>query len=60
MSQGRFEFSLDNYVLFDFQPSQLLPRILHLGYPLISVLPEAEEFLVMLNGFALLVFCWIC
>jgi len=33
------------------QPSQPLPGILHLSNTRISVLPEGEEFLVMLYGF---------
>jgi hypothetical protein len=32
------------------QPSQSLPRIFHLSYPRISVLPEGEEFLLMPLG----------
>ena len=33
------------------QPSQLLLRILNLNHTRISVFPEVEEFLVMLDGF---------
>jgi hypothetical protein len=35
------------------QLSQPFPRIFNLSYPGISVSPEVEEFLVMLDGFAL-------
>ena len=37
--------------LLDFQPRQPLPRVLHLSYPRLSILPEGKEFLVMLYGF---------
>ena len=33
------------------QSGQPLPRILNLSYPRVSVLPEVEEFLVVLYGF---------
>ena len=33
------------------QSPQPLPRILNLRYPRVSILPQAEEFLVMLYGF---------
>jgi len=36
--------------LLSFQPSQPLPGILYLRYPRVGVLPEVEEFLVMLDG----------
>lgn len=38
------------------QPSQPLPGILHLSYLWISVLPEGEEFLVVLDGFCCVAF----
>ena len=49
------------------QSRQPLPRIPNLSYPQVSILPEVEEFLVMLYGFAspvylevwALVFCGI-
>jgi hypothetical protein len=39
------------YCSIDLQPSQPVPSLLYLGYPRVSVLPEVEEFLVMLDGF---------
>ena len=33
-----------------FQPRQPLPRILHLSYPRVSILPQGEGFLIMLYG----------
>jgi hypothetical protein len=35
------------------KPSQPLPGIFNLSYPRVSVLPEGEEFLVVLYGFFL-------
>ena len=40
-----------NFAMLSFQPSQPLPRIFRLSNTWVSVLPEAEEFLVMLYGF---------
>jgi hypothetical protein len=40
--------------LLTFQPSQPLPSILNLSYARVSILPQVEEFLVMLDGFGLL------
>ena len=37
-----------HYAVFHSLP---LPRILHLGYPRVSVLPQVEEFLVVFDGF---------
>jgi hypothetical protein len=34
------------------QSSQPRPRFLHLSYPRVRILPEGEEFLVVLDGFA--------
>jgi len=36
-----------------YSPRQPLFRIINLSYPRVSVLPEGEEFLVMLYGFGL-------
>lgn len=46
----RIDFYLDRK-LFPFQPSQPLLRILQLRYPRISILPQLEEFLVVLYGY---------
>ncbi len=42
-----------------FQPRRPLPRILHLSDPRVSVLPEDEEFFVMLYGCVALVFVYL-
>jgi len=41
--------------LLALQPSQPLPRIFKLSNPRVSVLPEVEEFLVILDGFTFVV-----
>ncbi len=41
------------------QPDQPLPRILNLSYPRVGILPEVEEFFVVLDGFALPAFLLI-
>jgi hypothetical protein len=38
------------------QRYHLLPRILHLSNTRVSILPEGEEFLIMLYGFAISMF----
>ncbi len=45
--------------LWMLHPSQPLPRILHLSYPRVSVLPQVEEFFVVLNGLTFKVFLFI-
>jgi hypothetical protein len=38
------------------QSSQPLPHILHLSYPRVSILPQVEEFFVMLDGFGVIIY----
>ncbi|MFB0564713.1 MAG: hypothetical protein ACETWK_03445 [Candidatus Aminicenantaceae bacterium] len=42
------------------QPSQPLPGILYLCNTRISVFPEGEELLAVLDGFAFIGFFWLC
>ena len=41
------------------QPRQPLPRIFTLSHPRVSILPESEKFLVMLDGFVALLFVYL-
>ena len=42
------------------QPSQPLLPSLNLSNTSVSFFPDVEEFFIMLDGFALQPFCWIC
>jgi len=47
---GSQDFRVPGFTLLHLQSSQPLPRIFYLSDTRVSVLPEVEEFLVMLDG----------